>query len=468
MSSIVVNQTQTHLNYPPTINGHWLLGAMPEFKKDTLAPLIRYNEQFGNAQRIRFVPGFYGYIFNHPDHFKHILQDNNQNYTKSPHPTFEVFRPLLGNGLLTSDGDFWRRQRRLAQPAFHRRRIADFGTLMTEATAVMLEKWRHQPAGQPIPIEEEMTRLTMEIVGKALFSMDITREAEQVGEAFTQANHDISVLNTTAFNTLLLKIPFLPITRRLNQNIRKLEEVVDHIITQRRNNPPAPDSREAGDLLSMLMEAKDEETGQGMDAKQLRDEVMTLFLAGHETTANTLTWTFYLLYQNPEARAKLEAELRTVLNGRLPTIADLPNLPYTNMVIEESLRLYPVAYAIARWCNQADKVGGYDVPANSPITMTTYVLHRNPDFWPDPEKFEPERFTPERKAERPRYAYVPFGGGPRQCIGNQFALTEAALILATICQNYRLDLVPGHPVVIDPLITLRPKYGLPMNASAIA
>jgi cytochrome P450 len=213
----------------------------------------------------------------------------------------------------------------------------------------------------------------------------------------------------------------------------------------------------------MLMLARDEETGEVMDDRQLRDEVMTLLLAGHETTSNALTWTWYLLAQHPDVEAKLHAELAEVLGGRVPTIQDLPKLTYTRMIVDEAMRLYPPVYALARGGVAADQVGGYDLPAGAIITMSPYLTHRHPEFWPEPEKFDPERFTPEEEAKRPRYAYVPFGGGPRQCIGNSFALTEAQLILATVAQQYRLRLAPGYQMELEPMITLKPKGGLPMN-----
>jgi cytochrome P450 len=236
-----------------------------------------------------------------------------------------------------------------------------------------------------------------------------------------------------------------------------LDGVVDQIITHRRHTPD-----EHEDLLAMLMEARDEQSGEAMDDQQLRDEVMTLMLAGHETTSTALAWTLYLLSQHPGVREELEAEIDRVLNGRTPELEDLPKLPYAAMVLQETLRLYPPAWGLARWCHEADEVGGYYVAPDSSVTLSPFLTHRHPDFWPDPERFDPQRFTPEQERERPRFAYLPFGGGPRQCIGNQFAMTEALLILATIIQRYRLALPPGYTVSIDPQITIRPKGGLPM------
>ncbi|MCI0648631.1 MAG: cytochrome P450 [Chloroflexi bacterium] len=461
MSSLVVKNPAPAIQcYPPGPRGHWLTGTVQRWRENSLKYLCELTQEYGDAVRFRFLLHWYGYIFSHPDHNKYVLQDNNHNFTKLPHPTFLLLQPLVGRGLLTNDGDSWLSQRRLIQPIFHRRRIAQFGAIMTEATEAMLDRWATTAgAGRPVDIDHEMTALTMEIVGKALFSIDLTGECDAVGQAFTAVNKQLAELNTRPFSVFLVRcLPFLPEVRRLMANIAVLDDVVGKIVQERRATGQKKD-----DLLDMLMEARDEETGQGMGDKQLRDEIMTLLLAGHETTANTLSWTFYLLSQHPEANQKLQAELATVLGGRSPTVDDLPNLTYTQMVVEEALRFYPPAYGIARTVVAEDEIGGYHVPAGSVVMLSPYLTHHHPDFWPDPERFDPERFRPEAVAARPRYAYIPFGGGPRQCIGSHFALTEAQLILATIAQRCRLELVPGHPVEPDPLITLRPKYGLPMR-----
>ena len=454
-----VQNRQVHLPHPPGPMGQWPQGVLKQFQDDPLRTMMAMFHEFGDAIRFRAAFNFYGYLFFHPDHYKQILQDNNRNYTKMPHPSLSLLRPVIGNGLLTSDGDFWRRQRRLASPAFHRKRIADFATTMTAAADSMLENW-HTLAkdGRPLDINAAMMHLTLEIVGKTLFSIDLTREADTVGGSFSAVNEEIARLTGIPFADIGLKIPFLPSSRRINKHTAVLTQVVHSIIQERRKS-----GLESEDLLGMLMAARDEETGEGMSDQQLHDEVMTIMLAGHETTAVSLAWTFYLLSEHPELLAELEAEVDAVLNGRLPTIDDVPNLTYTTMVIEESMRLYPPAYALARWGNDEDEVGGFYVPKNSVITMSSYVTHRHPEFWDEPERFDPQRFTPERKAERPRYAYLPFGGGPRICIGNSFAMTEAILLLAAIVQRYRLTLLPGTQVELVPLITLRPKGQLLMT-----
>ena len=460
MTTAPAKSRHNALPHPPGPLGTWPKGVIKQFQEDPLRPMMEMFREYGDAIRFRAVFNFYGYLFFHPDHYKHILQDNNRNYTKLPHPSLNLLRPVVGNGLLTSDGDFWRRQRRLAAPAFHRKKIAGFAKTMTASTATMLDSW-HAIAkdGRPLDINDAMMHLTLEIVGKTLFSIDLTREADTVGQAFSVVNEEIARLTGIPFADLGLKIPFLPSSRAVNKNTAVLTNVVNGIIQERRQaNDAAQD-----DLLTMLMAARDDETGEGMSDQQLHDEIMTIMLAGHETTAVSLAWTFYLLSEHPAVLEALEAELDEVLNGRLPTFDDVPTLTYTTMVLEESMRLYPPAYAIARWGNEPDEVGGYHVPANAVITMSPYVTHRHPDFWENPEQFDPQRFTPTRKAERPRYAYLPFGGGPRLCIGNSFAMTEAILLLASIVQQFRLGLVPGSIVETEPLITLRPKGQLMMT-----
>ena len=449
--------------HPPGPFGNVLWGVLPKFQKAPLGTLIKQQKTYGDAVRFHAVGPFYGYQFSHPDHHKHILQDNNQNYTKIPHPTMLLIQPVVGNGLLTSDGDFWRRQRRLAQPAFHRRRIAELGETMTSATDRMLAKWEVAIRDNPVlDVDQWMMELTLEIVGRTLFSIDVTQEADKVEEAFTAVNEQVGYLTRQPFSDRLIRVPFLPMTRKLRRNTAVLDEVVQRIINDRR---AMPDADMPDDLLTMFMQAIDEETGEQMDDKQLRDEVMTILLAGHETTAVSLTWIFYLLSQHPHIREALFAEVDGVLNGRLPTMSDIPNLPYTNMVIEEAMRLYPPVYAIGRFGHKPDVVGGFDTTKNAIIVLCPFITHRHPEFWNESEKFDPERFTPERKKERPRYAYLPFGGGPRQCIGNNFAMTEAILLLTTICQRFSMELVDGYQVELNPLITLRPKHGLPMNVT---
>jgi cytochrome P450 len=442
-------------NVPPGPRGDLLIGSLRLLQRDPLRFFVSLSRQYGDVVRYRFLHTQSIFV-NHPAHVRRVLQENNRNYDKQVF-SFDLLRRALGQGLLTNDGESWLRQRRLMQPAFHRQRLAGFGALMTEATTALLdEQWRAAAArGRALDIAAEMHRLTLRIVGQALFGLDLTREAETVGQALTVAQRRI---NDQFFT------PFLPLWvpvrshREFRAAIKTLDAVVYGIIRERRGR-----SEDRGDLMSMLLLARDADTGAGMDDRQLRDEVLTLLLAGHETTANALTWTWYLLSQHPAVWRRLQEELAAVLGGRPPAVDDLPRLPYTRMVLDEALRLYPPAWVITRRTVADDEIGGYLVPAGTVMVISPYAMHHNPRVWDNPEGFDPERFTPERTAARAPFAYFPFGGGPRLCIGNNFALLEGQLILATVAQRYRLDRVPGHPVAIEPLVTLRTKYGLRMT-----
>ncbi len=426
-------------------------GHLRELQHDQLGFYVRLRKEYGDIVRFRAVGPVFVYMFFHPDDIDHILRRNQQNYQKGN--ALALFKSALGEGLLTSEGDLWLRQRRLAQPAFHRQRIAALAPLMTETTASMLERWQTFEQGElRFDVSQEMTSLTFQIVARALFSTNVAEEVDTVGRAFTvvldQLNYHLSHV------ALPDRIP-TPRNRRYLQSLGVLDRLVYDIIQQRRRT-----QEDKGDLLSMFLLAQDAETGEQMSDKQLRDEVMTMMLAGHETTANTLTWIWYLLAQHPAIEQKLHAELASALEGRAPTFADLARLPYSKMIIDESLRLYPAAPGLSRRAIAADEIGGYAIAGGSEIAISQYVTHRHPDFWERPDVFDPERFLPERSAQRPHFAYFPFGGGQRLCIGNSFALMEAQLLLATIAQCYRLRLIPEHPVVAEPLVTLRPRYGL--------
>jgi cytochrome P450 len=437
---------------PPHLSSHALLGSASPMHRDPLGFLLetrRYGEVVG--MRFVFSPA---YLIYHPEDVKHVLQENHFNYNKDLF-TYHVLNPVVGSGLLTNDGDSWLHQRRLMQPAFHRKRLATYATLMEEATESMLAGWQvHENAAEPLDIAEEMMHLTLRIVGQALFSLDLSQETSTVGQAVTTL---VKLLGDYVY------APFPPISvptsrnRHMQAAIHELNTVVSTVIRERHEL-----DTDTGDLLSMLLAARDEETGEGMNDQQARDEVMTLLLAGHETTANTLIWTWYLLSQHPEVENRLHSELATVLGGNTPTVEQLPDLTYTWMVLQEALRLYPPAWILSRKALADDELGGYHIPQGSMVILSPYATHRHPDFWEQPEVFDPERFTPERVAARPHYAHFPFGGGPRLCIGSNFALMEAQLILATVSQRYQLRLMPDHPVVPEAKITLRPRYGMPM------
>ncbi|MCP3140630.1 cytochrome P450 [Pyxidicoccus xibeiensis] len=439
----------------PGPRGHLLLGVIPQVRRDTLGFLLGAARQHGDVVRYRFGP-VTGHLIVHPDGVRHVLQEHVGNYTKD-HFSYRLVSRIAGNGLLTSQGSFWLRQRRLAQPAFHRQRISAMAQGMARTTAAMLERWEAPAArGAPVVMVEEMMRLTLTIVGEALFGAALGDKAEVVGRAFNV----LSEQTTQRFRGLHLLPPVLPTRydREYREASRTLRGTVMELITERRRS-----GADSGDLLSMFMLARDEETGEAMTDEQLRDEVLTMLVAGHETTATAMSWVWALLDQHPEVEAKLHGELDAVLGGRLPTAEDVPRLGYTRMVVEEAMRLYPPAYVYSRAVKEDDVIGGFRIPKGSWVDVSPYVTHRHPDFWERPEEFVPERFSPEASAKRPRYAYFPFSGGPRQCIGNGFAMMEAQLILATVAQRFRPRRLPGHVLAPEPLITLRPKGGLPMH-----
>jgi cytochrome P450 len=392
---------------------------------------------------------------NWPDYIEHVLLDNHQNYIKGRFSD-ALLGPIVGEGMLTSEGAAWRRLRRIAAPAFHQRSVARFVDDMVHCTAAMLERWKGR--SEPFNIASDMTELTLDIITRSMFSTDISSEVTRLRQLIQ------TVLQLTFPGTAdLLGLPgWIPRMRsRTKQRaIAELDKLVEHILASRRQ-----EADENGDLLSLLLAARDEETGEALSHRQLRDEIMTIFLAGHETTANALAFTWYLLATHPEVDARLQEELTHVLDGRAPVYADVARLRYTRMIFEETLRLYPPAYQIGRTALGPDVIGGVTVPKGAVVTIHTYVTHRNPTLWPDPERFDPERFTPERSAGRHRFAYLPFGGGPRICIGQGFAMAEAVVVIASVAQRFRLSLVPGHSVQPVGLFTLRAKDGVWVTAA---
>jgi cytochrome P450 len=405
---------------------------------------LKLTQDYGDIVQYRAAPEP-AYLINHPAYIQHVLLNNGKNYNKDTHLNKYMLQSVTGEGLITSENPLWRKQRHLMQPAFHRHNLVNFADLIGDATNRMLEQWvPYAVAAEPFNIAEEMMKLTLNIVTRALFGYNISAEAEKVGAAVDQL--------------IAYRKPNRP---GFKEVLQVLDDIVFNIIDQRRQSGPSA----RGDLLDMLLEARYEDGG-GMDDKQVRDEVISLLIAGHETTATTLTWMWYLLCQNPAAVDEVQAEVDQVLAGRLPTASDFPRLTYGEKVIKEGLRLYPSAWSISRSALEADNIDGYDIPARSIVALSPYTMHRHPDFWPDPERFDPERFSPEAEAGRHKYAYIPFGGGARKCIGDQLALMESMIILPMVLQRYRLHLVPGHKVVGDALITLRPKHGIMVTATA--
>lgn len=436
----------------PGPRGHWLLGSMPAFLDDSLGYLRHVAQNYGDVVRYR-VAHMAWYQVNHPDGIARILQENHRNYGKGA-LTLGILRPVAGNGLFLSEGDFWLRQRRLMQPTFHHKHVAAFGTMIVESTQAMLGRWEaHAGTGRPLDIMQEMSSLTLEIVSRALFGSPAAYDAS-VAQAITTLVEDIGYRFAVPFYPPP-RVP-TPRNRRHRAALAALDRAIYAIIAARRRGDTAGD-----DLLGLLIGVRDQESGQGMSDKQLRDEVITLFVAGHETTAVALAWAWHLLAAHPDTAERLRAEQSGVLGGRAPA-ADLPQLPYARMVLDEAMRLYPPAWVTNRQAIADDEICGYHIPAGAIVLISPYVMHRHPAYWADPERFEPERFEPERSAARPHYAYFPFGGGPRQCIGKGLALVEAQLILGTVAQRFRLRHVPGHTVEPQALVTLRPGGGLPM------
>ncbi|HZC66281.1 MAG TPA: cytochrome P450 [Candidatus Dormibacteraeota bacterium] len=420
-------------------------GQLGPVRRDPLGFFTHCAKTYGDITGMRYF-NFRVFFINHPDYIEDVLVNNARKFHKGR--VLQANKGVFGEGLLTSEGSFWLRQRRLAQPAFHRARIATYAETMVQYTQRMLESWRD---GEECDIHEEMMRVTLQIVGKTLFDADVTKDAREVGQSL-----ELLMELSADFGKTIMIPEWVPTVHNLRKAraIRKLDKIIYRIIEERRKS-----ERDTGDLLSMLLAARDDD-GSRMTDKQLRDESITLFLAGHETTANALSWTWWLLAQNPEAENKLHAELDGLLAGRAPTLDDVPKLKYTEQVLTESMRLYPPAWGTARVAMEDHEIGGYHVPKGTGVSLTQWTMHRDPRWFTDPEVFRPERWEDGLAKRLPRFAYFPFGGGPRQCIGNTFALMEATLVLATIAQKFRFRLVAGHPVVPLPSITLRPRHGI--------
>jgi cytochrome P450 len=436
------------LKFPPGPERGALDGIFSPFRRDPLTFLAQAARQYGDIVGLRFLH-FRTYLISHPDFIEDVLVTHPRKFIKGR--VLQANKRLFGNGLLTSEGDFWLRQRRLAQPAFHRARIGSYADTMVQYTGRLMESWKH---GDVRDAHQEMMQLTLQIVGKTLFGADVTGDARAVGETL-RLLLDLS----SDFRKLIFTPKWLPTPRniRTSLGVRRLEKIVYRIIAERRAS-----GRDTGDLLSMLLAAQDED-GSRMNDRQLRDEAITLFLAGHETTANLLSWTWWLIAQHGDVEAQLHDELDSVLAGRAPGLDDLPKLRYTEHILTESMRLYPPAWGMARLAIEDHEISGYPVPKGTGVAIAQWVVHRDPRWYDAPEEFRPERWAGDLAKRLPRFAYFPFGGGPRQCIGNAFALMEATLIVATIAQQFRLRLVPGHIVLPLASITLRPRNGIPVK-----
>ncbi len=434
-------------NIPPGPKGGLLLGNTLPYMRDPLGFLAHTVQQYGDVVRLR-LGNSSTYVLTHPEHIEYVLRTHQQNFIKDK--LTRLLIPLLGHGLLTNEGDFWRRQRKLVQPALAQQQVRQYGEVMVEHTERMLAGWHES---EEIEIGEAMMQLTLSIVAKTLFDADLAKEVEDVAAAL-----DVVMayfMDPMRWFRIREYLP-TPSTLRHRRAIRRLDEIIYGMIRQRRQA-----GHDSGDLLARLLAAQDG-AGGGMTDRQLRDEILTLFLAGHETTALVLSYTLYLLAQHPQAEVKLAAELEEMLGERRATAADLPRLPYTGWVVREAMRLYPPAWVIGREALEDCEVGGFHVPAGTQLHLVQWLVHRDARWYEQPEAFRPQRWADDLERRLPRCAYFPFGDGPRICIGQHFAMMEAVLILATLVRRYRFTLVPGQSLELLPSITLRPKHGIPM------
>jgi cytochrome P450 len=427
------------------------VGSVFEPKGDTIRYLTKCAREYGDIVFFRFL-GVPACFVNRPDYIESVLVTQNNNFVKSK--DYRAMRRVLGNGLLLSEGEFWRRQRKLIQPAFHQGRIASYAEIMAGYTQQMLASWSD---GQTLDIHEAMMRLTLGIVAKTLFDADVSHEAEDVDAALAVLMGKF--LRQAGLALLLPVWVPLPTSQLLKRAVGRLDKVIYSIIERRRAS-----GQMSGDLLSVFLQVQDDE-GVGMTDRQLHDEIMTLFLAGHETTANVLSWTWFLLGQNRHVEEKLFEELNRVLDGRIPTPADLPRLIYADMVMRESMRLYPPVWVIGRRALAPFRLGEYELPADTNVLISQLIMHKDARYFPEPQRFDPDRWSASdpRGASLPRFAYFPFGGGPRVCIGAGFAMMEAVLLLATIAQQFRIQIAPGQLVSMQPSVTLRPRNGIPVT-----
>src|SRR5215831_7766462 len=450
----------TSLDYPPGPHSILPNKLLRKFMNDPTKTLMEIAHTYGDICHFKFGRQHI-YLLNNPDYIEGILIRDHKNFIKSR--GLQASKRILGEGLVTSEGEYHDRQRRLIQPAFHPNRIKGYGDIMTSHALHMQEGWKD---GSTLDIHKEMMHVTSEIISKAVLGSDIKAEEDEVGVALQTCMEYTNRLQMP-FGELIEKIPILPINKGFQSAKKKLDSIVYNMIKEHRDNE-SKGVYHKEDLLYTLLQAQDTEAGIGkMTDLQLKDEVMTIFLAGHETTSNALTWTFYLLSQHPTAEGRLYAELSSVLGDkdikRIPTIEDIPKLEYTEKIFRESMRLYPPAWSLDRQVINDYKVDKYVIPVGSIILMSQYVMHHNSRYFSNPDVFYPDRWTKEAKLHLPRFSYFPFGGAIRGCVSEPFAWMEGILLLATICRHWKTYLDRDHKVELKPLITLRPKYGMRMK-----
>lgn len=445
---------------PPGPKGHFITGSISDFAADQLGFLSSLAKEYGSMAYMR-LGHLNTYLLSDSDLIREVLVTKSKSFEKAKLDK-QILGKFLGNGLLTSDGSFHRKQRRLAQPAFHAKRIQNYAEVMTDYTTSLMADWQD---GQSLDIADRMIYLTMLIVSKTLFDADAVTGDDETAVSISNAIHDLQYVSNQDYGRGVSLPNWVPTkdNRTRNRAIADFTVAMEKIIDERRATAVNGKIQDSGDLLSMLMLSEDED-GNVMNDRQLRDEVATLFAAGHETTSNALSWTWYLLSLHPEVEQKLHEEVDRVLEGRVPTLADLPNLTYTTQVIKESMRVYPPVWILnGRSALEDVELGGYTIPKGSIIFISPYVMHHLESQFENAEQFIPERFTPEFEKELPKFAYMPFGGGPRVCIGNSFAMMEAQLILATIAQKFRFELEPNQEIVPLSQITLTPEDGIQMR-----
>lgn len=439
-------------NLPPG-SPRYLLFQLSDIQDRPIEFLGHHWRKYGDLVRLPVMPGLTLFLAAHPDYVEHILSTHAERYRK-PDFFLKPMGLLEGQGLFTSEGELWRKQRRLMQPAFHQKQLVKLHEIMLSCVNELVCEWENKLNGAEIDIAAEMTRLTLKIVSLTLFSIDISDESDRLAQAFRTALEYVYY----RLNTPLALPLWMPTQRNLKfrQAKQTIDRIVLEIIRSRRQNLTKSD-----DLLSMLLATRDEDTGEEMSDRQLRDEVITLIGAGHETTATALAWTWYILGTNPHVMTRMHDEIQTGLDGSHPTFEKLPNLQYTRRIFEESLRLFPPGLGLApRVALEDDEIHGYFIPKGSILNIVSYFTSRHPDFWENPELFDPDRFLPENTQQRHKFAYIPFGAGSHTCIGKSFALMESTTILAGIVQRFHIELVPEQPIEIDPRFTLRPKYGI--------
>jgi cytochrome P450 len=441
----------------PGPRGHPVLGNTLGFKNDIIGTLMAGFREYGDLVKFRGVgPLFPIYLFAHPDYASHALKDNAANYPRTP-LVRSKWKMVVGDGLICIEGDFWKQQRKLAQPSFDPKLLQSFDAMIADETDLMLERWDgFAERGEPLDVAREMVHLALANIGGAMFSTDWRQEAKVMGDA---------VEFTIGYAYKLLTQPVVlpenvptPENRRFQEARRTLEQIMERMIASRRGIDEQPK-----DLLGALLTARDAETGEQLSEYQVRSHLMTFMFGGHETVAVGLAWTWWLLSRHPEVLRKLEAEIDSKLNGDRPTFENTRQLEYLTRVINESLRVRPPVWLMSRMPTNDDEVGGYHIPAGSQILISSYVTHHHPEFWQNPEGFDPDRWLPEAVAERPKHAWFPFSGGPHQCIGGYFGLMEMQVVIARVLQQYELELLPGHKVEAKPAITLGFKHGLRMT-----